>query len=59
MDGDELNIDVKRKMFFLKILPGEPVSCKKDSIKRDPEVSPKKAFAENFEMQVWAREDDR
>lgn len=57
MDGDELNVDVKKEDVVTKDPGGRPIG-KKDSIKRDPKkVSPKKAFAGDFlEMQVWARE---
>jgi hypothetical protein len=57
MDGDELNIDIKKTDVYSKDPGGRPVG-KKDSIKRDPKkVTPKKASAGQFlETQVWARE---
>lgn len=57
IDGDEMNIDVKKEDVFSKDKGGRPVGTR-DSVKRDTKnVSPKKAFAADFlEMKVWARE---
>lgn len=57
MDGEELNIDIKKEDVFSKDKGGRPVGVK-DSVKRDPKAStPKRAFASEFlEMNLWAKE---
>lgn len=58
MDGDELNVDVKKSDVFSKDAGGRPVGVK-DSIKRKTKKSSttKKTFAADFlETQVWAKE---
>ena len=58
MDGEELNLDVKKEDVFSKDKGGRPIGAK-DGMKRDTKtVSPKKAFgaAEFLEIKTWARE---
>ena len=58
MDGDELNIDVKKEDVYSKDPGGRPTGVK-DGVKRDPKkVTPKKAFSGTafIETQTWARE---
>lgn len=57
LDGDHMNVDVKKEDVYSKNPGGRPVGTK-DTTKRDPKrVAPKQVIASDFHTtQIWARE---